>query len=97
MKLNMNSFVLNENAFDFENAEYIPCEGTIIPLRINHIEGMKEYLHGKKKIKMAYIYLTDPDNEAMFCIKHTNEDIEVILSPSFKLETDELQSLYMIH
>lgn len=105
MTFSMNNFTLTAEAIDLEAIEYVPLEGTIIPIKIDCIEGLKELIpdygfgviYGfnakKRKIESAYIFINDETLKGSFCINYTAdgiEDTECIHSPRFEFDRQEV-------
>lgn len=108
MTFSMNNFTLTAEAIDLDSIEYVPCEGTIIPIKIDCIEGLRDQLpkrgfgvdYGlnweKRKIKSVYLFVPEESEEAILCVKYTcdrMEDTQCIHSPQFQITTDEITCL----
>lgn len=102
MTLYNKKFTLNETAVDTNAIDYIPCEGTIIPLNIDAVDGLREQLYQcgfsnkKRVIKSVHLHIGDVDdgqNFACLCIKYANGKFKVIPHVGFHLGQHDMDAI----
>lgn len=95
MKLSGKTFDLSTDAIDLAGIQHIPLEGTIIPLSIDNIEGMRRQLYPHqipeldRAIKSVYLYLCDETFKTVFSIEYADGDFNC--NPYVKLDPSEFQ------
>lgn len=105
MKVMGKDFTLTENAIDYGEIEYTPLMGTIVPMFIDNIEGLREklnycgYIKRDMKPEMIYIFILDADDDykGIFCIKYPKPiefngwgEFYFIHNPRFEFDRQEV-------
>jgi hypothetical protein len=101
MTLYNKKFDITVTAIDVKTAQYIPNEGTSIPIKIDKIKGLTEHVYqcgfsDKKQnmvIQNLYIQIDEEIRYVNLCIKYTDEIYRVVPNAGFHLDQEEIDSL----